>query len=107
MSEKEYIVSLNKDVDYAAFNEEMIAATGAGDIPSRSVEVANARPGSERNTHYNLTDAEAEALRNDGRVYAVTLLPELDPNIGIGTRATQTGDFTKTTLDRGDFLNWA
>jgi len=106
MSEKEYIVSLNKDVDYAAFNEKMIAATGAGDIPSRSVEVANARPGSERNTHYNLTDAEAEALRNDGRVYAVTLLPELDPNIGIGTRATQTGDFTKTTLDRGDFLNW-
>jgi len=106
MSEKEYIVSLNKDVDYAAFNEEMIAATGAGDIPSRSVEVANARPGSERNTHYNLTDAEAEALKKDSRVYGVTLLPELNPNIGIGRRAIQTGDFTKTTLDRGDFLNW-
>ena len=106
MSEKEYIVSLNRGVDYAAFNQEMIAATGAGDIPSRSVDVADARPGSERNTHYSLTDAEASALANDPRVYGITLLPELDPSIGIGTRAIQEGDFTKTTLDRGDFLNW-
>lgn len=106
MSEREYIVSLNKGVDYAAFNQEMISTTGAGEIPNRSVDVADARPGSERNTHYSLTDAEAEALRNDGRVYGVTLLPKLDPTVGIGTRAAQTGNFTKTTLDRGDFLNW-
>lgn len=106
MSEREYIVSLHKNVDCEAFNQEMIAATGSGEIPSRNVEVVNARPGSERNTHYSLTDAEAESLRSDPRVYGVTLLPELDPSIGIGTRAIQTGDFTKTTLDRGDFLNW-
>ena len=106
MSEKEYIVSLNKGVDYESFNQEMIASTGAGAIPNRGVDVANARPGSARNTHYNLTDAEAETLKADPRVYGVTLLPELDPDLGIGTRATQTGDFTKTTLDRGDFLNW-
>ena len=106
MSEKEYIVSLNKSVDYAAFNQEMIAATGAGDIPARSVDIANARPASQRNTHYSLTNAEAELLSNDPRVYAVTLLPELDPDIGIGFDTTQTGVFTKTTLDRGDFLNW-
>lgn len=106
MSEKEYIVSLNKGVDYALFNQEMIAATGAGAIPNRSVDVADARPGSERNTHYSLTDTEAETLKNDGRVYGVTLLPALDPSIGIGPRASQTGDFRKTTLDRGDFLNW-
>ena len=106
MSEKEYIVSLNKGVDYAAFNQEMIAATGAGDIPARSVDIANARPASQRNTHYSLTNAEAELLSNDPRVYAVTLLPELDPDIGIGFDTTQTGVFTKTTLDRGDFLNW-
>ena len=104
MSEKEYIVSLNKGVDYATFNQEMIAATSAGDIPNRAVDVANARLGSERNTHYNLTDEEAETLRNDSRVYGVTLKD--DPNSKIGFTATQTGDFTKTTLDRGDFLNW-
>ena len=61
MSEREYIVSLNKDVDYDAFNAEMIASTGAGNtVPERAVEVANARPASHRNTHYSLTDAEAE-----------------------------------------------
>ena len=106
MSEKEYIVSLNKGVDYAAFNQEMIAATGAGDIPGRSVDVVNARPASQRNTHYSLTDAEAQSLKNDPRVYGVTLLPDLDPDIGIGFDTTQIGDFTKTTLDRGNFLNW-
>ena len=106
MSEKEYIVSLNKGVDYAAFNQEMIATTGAGDIPQRSVDVTNARPASQRNTHYSLTDAEAAALKNDPRVYGVTLNPEIDPDIGIGFDALQTGDFTKTTLDRGNFLNW-
>jgi subtilisin family serine protease len=106
MSERHYIVSLNRGVDYAAFNQEMIAVTGSGLIPNRNVEIANARPGSQRITHYNLTDAEAEALRNDSRVFGVDLLPSLDPSIGIGARAIQTGDFTKTTLDRGDFLNW-
>ena len=106
MSEKEYIVSLNKGVDYESFNQEMIATTGAGDIPGRSVDVVNARPASQRNTHYSLTDAEAQSLKNDPRVYGVTLLPDLDPNIGIGFDTTQIGDFTKTTLDRGNFLNW-
>ncbi|MDB4257066.1 S8 family serine peptidase [bacterium] len=107
MSEREYIVSLNKDVDYDAFNAEMIASTGAGNtVPERAVEVANARPASQRNTHYSLTDAEAELLKTDSRVYGVTLLPELDPDLSIGFDSTQTGNFTKTTLDRGDFLNW-
>ena len=106
MSEKEYIVSLNKGVDYAAFNQEMIANTGAGDIPNRGVEVANARPGSQRNTHYMLTDEEATLLANDARVYAVELRPDLRSDIKIGIRAVQTGDFTKTIEDRGFFLNW-
>jgi len=106
MSKKEYIVSLNKGVDYAAFNQEMIATTGSGAIPKRSVDVANARPSSYRNTHYMLTDAEVTELKNDSRVYGITLLPELDDNIMIAPRALQTGDFSKTTLDRGEFLNW-
>ena len=65
MSEKEYVVTLNKGVDYAQFNQEMIASTGAGNIPDRTVDVADARALSTRNTHYALTDAEAESLRND------------------------------------------
>ena len=106
MSEREYIVSLNRDVDHVAFNQEMIASTGAGVIPGRTVDVADERATNIRNTHYSLTDAEAEALKNDPRVYGVTLNPDLDPDTGIGVDAVQTGVFTKTTLDRGDFLNW-
>ena len=106
MSEKEYIVSLNKGVNYEAFNQEMIASTGGGDIPGRTVDVANARPLSQRNTHYMLTDEEAAKLSSDTRVLAVELRPDLRDDIDLVRTATQTGDFTKTTLDRGDFVNW-
>jgi subtilisin family serine protease len=106
MSEKEYIVSLNQDVDYAAFDAEMVATTGAGAIPNRSAPVANARPGSKRNTHYMLTDAEAETLRSDPRVLAVEIPPEQRDDIMLMPRAVQNADFTKTTSDSGDFVNW-
>jgi len=106
MSEREYIVSLNKGVDYEAFNQEMIATTGAGAIPGRAVEVANARPGSQRNTHYSLTDAEAAALNNDPRVLACELRPDLRDDIEMVRLTSQPGDFTKTSSDSGDFINW-
>ena len=106
MSEKEYIVTLNRNVDYKAFDAEMIATTGAGAIPNRSAPVANARPGSKRNKHYMLTDTEAATLRNDPRVMGVEIPPQKRDDISIAPRATQTGDFSKTTLDRGFFINW-
>ena len=106
MSEREYIVTLKKGVDYAAFNAEMIASTGAGDIPSRSVTVANARPGSQRNTHYMLTDSEAAAINNDVRVRACELRPDLRDDIELVRYAAQTGDFSKTTDTRGEYINW-
>lgn len=106
MSEKEYIVTLHRNVDYAAFDAEMVASTGAGAIPNRSAPIANARPGSKRNTHYILTDTEAEALRSDPRVMGVEIPPDQRDDLVIAPRATQTGDFSKTTLDRGFFINW-
>ena len=84
MSEREHIVSVNRGVDLVAFNQEMIATTGAGSIPSRTVGVADPRATNIRSTHYMLTDAEAETLKADPRVFGVDLLPELDPTIGIG-----------------------
>ena len=106
MSEKEYIVTLKAGVDYDAFNEEMIASTGAGDIPNRTVAVANARPLSQRNTHYSLTDAEAAALRSDDRVVDVQIPPELRDDIEIGFNFLQTGDFDKSTSIGSDHVNW-
>jgi subtilisin family serine protease len=106
MSEKEYVVTLNKGVDYAQFNQEMIASTGAGDIPNRTVDVADARALSTRNTHYALTDAEAESLRNDNRVTDVQLRPQDRDDIEIGYDAVQTANFNKSTSDSGDYRDW-
>ena len=106
MAEKEYIVSLNRGVDYDAFNSEMIASTGAGDIPNRTVEVENARPLSQRNTHYMLTDAEAVTLKSDSRVYGVELRPEDRDDVEIGLDAQQFGSWRKTSADSQNDLNW-
>ena len=106
MSEKEYIVTLKSGVDYDAFNAEMIANTGAGDIPTRSVTVANARPLSQRNTHYSLTDAEATTLRSDVRVVDVQIPPELRDDIEIGNNARVTDTFRKTSAITAADLNW-
>ena len=106
MSEKEYVVTLNKGVDYAQFNQEMISSTGAGNIPDRTVDVADARALSTRNTHYALTDAEAESLRNDSRVTDVQLRPEDRTDIEIGHDAVQTANFNKSTSDSGDYRDW-
>ena len=106
MSEREYIVTLNVGVDYEAFNAEMIEETGAGDIPNRTVEVTNARPISQRNTHYSLTDEEAVELAKDSRVAGVEIPPDQRDDLEIGFDAVQTGDFTKTNSDSGVYLNW-
>ena len=68
MSEKEYIVSLKRDVDASNFQAEMTQSSGDTNIPNRSVDVANQRLLSTRNTHYSLTDEEALQLKNDSRV---------------------------------------
>jgi len=106
MSEREYIVTLKKGVDYDAFNQEMIATTGAGDIPGRSVDVADARPGSARNTHYALTDAEADALKNDNRVLDVAIPPDQDDNLEIGFNTAFNHPFYKGTSESGKWLDW-
>jgi len=105
-AEKEYIVTLKKGVDYTQFNQEMIASTGAGDIPDRTVDVANPRLASQRNTHYALTKDEADALKNDGRVIDVEIPPQDRDDVEIGLHARQSGDFTKTSSDQGNYLNW-
>ena len=107
MSEKEFIVTLKKGVDYDQFNQDMIASTGAGDIPGRAVNIANARPGSQRNTHYALTQEEADALKNDTRVLDVAIPPEQDDNLEIGINATASGTFYKGTDENSArYIDW-
>lgn len=105
--QKEYVISLNSGVDYLEFWNEMESTTvGNTYIPDRSVDIVNERPGSQRSCHYALSDDEADRLRNDPRVYSVEIPPNQRSDIAIGQRLIQVSNFSKTTIDSGDNVNW-
>lgn len=106
--EKEYIVSLNRDVDYDQFWDEIENQTnGLTFIPDRRVDIINERPGSIRSCHYSLTDQEAEVLRKDNRVYSVEIPPNQRTDIKITTMKTQNGNFSKPySYAYNTYINW-
>jgi subtilisin family serine protease len=107
MNKKEYIVSLNRNVDYDKFWEEIENISSEYSfVPSRRVEIINNRDGSLRSCHYSITDEEAELLRKDPRVYSVEIPPDQRTDIKIGLRGVQSGNFTKTSSSSGNFVNW-
>jgi|TARA_B110000259_G_scaffold63334_1_gene74880 subtilisin family serine protease len=107
MSEKEYTVVVHKGIDLSEIEAEITASSGAGPIPNRSVDIANPRPGSKRQTHFMLTDEEATALEADTRVLAVEIPPDQRTDIQIGFNSTQLGNFTKPiTFTDNTLVNW-
>ena len=89
--EQEYVVSLNKNVDYDQFWTEMESTTNAHPfVPDRRVDIVNNRDLSIRSCHYSLSDSEAEILRNDPRVACVSLIAPPETR---GYMLSQTGDF--------------
>ena len=103
--EKEYTVIANTREDLPALETEITASSGAGPIPNRSVDVANPRPGSKIQTHFMLTDEEAEALRSDPRVRAIEIPPEQRDDISLVSHASQPGIFYRGFNDNTD-TNW-
>lgn len=105
--QKEYIISLKSDVDYLEFWNEMESDTvGNTYIPDRSVDIVNERPGSQRSCHYALSDDEADRLRADPRVYSVEIPPDQRSDIKIGKGLIQISNFSKTTNNSGNNVNW-
>jgi hypothetical protein len=102
---KEYVVTLKKYEDLDDFYEDMESPGGSVYIPDRRVDVVHRRPLS-RNTHYWLTDQEAEQLRSDVRVEAVTLTLA-DLGLEITPIWTQTSTaWDKTTNNGSTHKNW-
>ena len=103
-----YNVILHKGVDYQSFWDDMELSDDGGTlhIPNRRVDSPNLRPNSPRQAWYTLSAEEVTTLKNDNRVKGVEIPPEFRDDIQIEHRATQTGDFSKTTSDSGAFLNW-
>lgn len=107
METKEYIVALNKDVDYDQFWSEIESATfGLTHIPDRPVGIADNLDALDRVTHYFLTAEEAERLRSDPRVLGVEIPAEHRDDITISLNTVQIGNFTKTDSSTGNILNW-
>lgn len=72
MQMKEYIVTLNKNVDYDRFWHEIEHDTsGLTHVPDRAVDIAHNRTYLQRTCEYWLSDNEADNLRNDARVLSV------------------------------------
>lgn len=92
-----YNVALKEGVDYDAFWTE-IETDGSGNtyVPHRSIDIVNSRPTSLRQCWYDLTNDEAEKLRNDARVYCVEIPPEFRTDIEIAPSSSQTGLYYKT-----------
>ena len=103
MTQKEYIVSLNRGVDYDLFwNEMENESPDDSFVPGRKVDIVNNRDASIRQCHYALTDEEAAKLKADPRVYDVEEPTKFKPKL----HARLTGNFTKTTSDTGAYINW-
>lgn len=101
----EYIVTCRSYDDLEDLYDDMETPGGSLYIPDRAVDLVHRRSIS-RNTHYMLTAAEAEELRNDERVIACELNP-VDLNISPEPYWVQTGDFNKTSSTfSGDDRNW-
>jgi hypothetical protein len=101
---QEYVVTAKTMDDATSLLDDMETPGGNLYIPQRQVEVAQRREIS-RNTHFLITEEEANQLRNDPRVLSVELLPSI---MGMVPELhwVQTGNFEKSaTIDSQD-KNW-
>lgn len=101
---KEYIVTAKTMDDATSLLDDMETPGGDLYIPNRQVEVTQRREIS-RNTHFLISDEEADQLRKDPRVLAVEEMPTalgLEPT----PHWTQLGNFEKSSLIDTNDKNW-
>lgn len=107
--EKEYIVTVLPDVDWEEVHREIINQTQDDDsvdsliVPDRAVIVIKERPKNKRNTHYSLTEEEAESLRKDPRILAVDAVDDIPEPV---PTAIQEGVFDRSSSGFGQRDNW-
>lgn len=107
--EKEFCVTTVKGVDWRSLHDDLCKDTSAIDsvdsavIPDREVYCCDERAVNPRNTHYHLTDAEAEALKADPRVYQISdrTIPEVAE-----LSVIQEGVWDTTNSASGEKDNW-
>ncbi len=108
IKKKEYIVAVHDSQDLDAIYDELetLGKSPANLELSRSIECVHRRPTS-RNTHYLLTDWEADELKRDPRIKSVSLAPRY-LGIQAGTSAyVQTSSYwDKSGSSSSPMKNW-
>ena len=100
---KEFIVTLKDRNDLDQFYQDIENYGSSGHVPERTVECSNRRMLS-RNTHYLLTLEEAEKIKQDPRVEAVTLRAK---EVQIELHSSQTATFHRGDTPAVGQKNWA
>ena len=104
---REYIVIVKEGEDLSALDTEMAASSGSGCVPNRAVECTDACEHDTRMTHWNLTDEEAETLKNDERIYDVEIPYKDNPDVEYTIDAVKTNQwFSKSTSTSALYVNW-
>lgn len=106
---REYIITVKDPTvwDTGLWNELTVDGLGDNFIPKRPLEVLNERPFNDFSAHFNLTDEEAEQIRQDNRIAFVELQADLQEGVKkehFGTRATYTYDKSNSTTNT--MKNW-
>lgn len=102
---KEWVVTLHRKEDLAGFYDDMETPGGDLFIPDRAVDVANRRFIS-RNTHYMLSEEEAEVIKSDNRVWGCDLVELIDSITKPNGYNITNGEFDKSSFDDASDLNW-
>lgn len=99
----EFVVTTKSPEDTGSLLHDLVLEGNDSDsVPARGVEISDLRYINSLNTHYLLTDEEAEALKSDPRVEDV-----VDPLPLVAEPfAFQEGDFTKAPSSFGSNQNW-
>jgi len=92
---REWVITLYRKEDLETFYEDMETPGGNLYIPDRAVGVEHRREIS-RNTHYMLDDAEVDSLKQDERVWDVTLRELNEMSIQPSGWATTNQNYHKT-----------
>jgi hypothetical protein len=105
---REYIVQVSDPAVWEAGLWNEITAQGGGEfIPQRPVEVLNERPFNDYLAHFNLTDEEAEKLKQDSRVLTVELQADLRDGVSKSTSgARPTYNYNREYRTTADMKNW-
>jgi len=106
---REYIITVSDPTvwDTGLWDELTVDGLGDNFIPKRPIEVLNERPFNDYSAHFNLTDEEAELIRQDSRIAFVELQADLQEDVikeHFGTRATYSYD--KSNVTTNSMKNW-